>query len=208
MAESVQSDKQFDGQIDPEIAERLGLGGDAAGQVKKTVKKMVRAGELEFGPNHLVLPMDPDHPARESFGPPKPPKGEGPTVIGGEGPAAAGKPAPEGKKGRRGRSKDYIVGTLRRVGLGRVGGGTSVNSVPFETWMEVDMRSESPQSLARIEQAFLDAMDRRLREENQLRREGEHPPEGKNRRDLRHDRRVGGRLGQRRRVRHGGVGAR
>jgi acetylornithine deacetylase/succinyl-diaminopimelate desuccinylase-like protein len=38
--------------------------------------------------------------------------------------------------------------------------------------MEVDMRSESPQSLERIEEVFLDAMDRALAEENALRREG------------------------------------
>jgi acetylornithine deacetylase/succinyl-diaminopimelate desuccinylase-like protein len=54
-----------------------------------------------------------------------------------------------------------------------MGGGTSVNSVPFETWMEVDMRSESPASLAAIERSFLAAMDRGLEEENALRREGE-----------------------------------
>ena len=58
--------------------------------------------------------------------------------------------------------------------VGRVGGGTSVNSIPFETWMEVDMRSLSPESLARIERAFLDAMQRGLDGENALRREG--PP--------------------------------
>jgi len=68
--------------------------------------------------------------------------------------------------------------TLTRSGpttsynVGRVGGGTSVNSVPFETWMEVDMRSESPESLTRIEAAFLAAMDRGVVEENALRREG------------------------------------
>ena len=56
--------------------------------------------------------------------------------------------------------------------VGRVGGGTSVNSVPSETWMEVDMRSHSPESLARIERAFLDAMQRGLDGENALRREG------------------------------------
>lgn len=72
-----------------------------------------------------------------------------------------------------------VADTLTRSGprtsynVGRVGGGTSVNSVPFETWMEVDMRSESPESLARIEQAFLAAMDRGAAEENELRREGD-----------------------------------
>jgi hypothetical protein len=38
--------------------------------------------------------------------------------------------------------------------------------------MEVDMRSESPASLMRIEQAFIDAMNRGLEGENALRREG------------------------------------
>ena len=52
-------------------------------------------------------------------------------------------------------------------------GGASVNSVPFESWMEVDMRSESPASLARIEQAFLVAVDRGAAEENELRRGGD-----------------------------------
>ena len=66
---------------------------------------------------------------------------------------------------RRGPRTSYNVGVI--------GGGTSVNSVPFESWMEVDMRSESPESLDRIERAFLAAMDRALAEENALRREGE-----------------------------------
>lgn len=68
--------------------------------------------------------------------------------------------------------------TLTRSGprtsynVGRVGGGTSVNSIPFESWMEVDMRSVSPESLARIERAFLAAMQRGVSEENALRRDG------------------------------------
>jgi acetylornithine deacetylase/succinyl-diaminopimelate desuccinylase-like protein len=66
---------------------------------------------------------------------------------------------------RHGPRTSYNVGTM--------GGGTSVNSIPFETWMEVDMRSESPESLARVEGAFLAAMDRALEEENALRRRGE-----------------------------------
>lgn len=35
--------------------------------------------------------------------------------------------------------------------IGRIGGGTSINSIPFESWMEVDMRSVSPKSLGEIE---------------------------------------------------------
>ena len=56
--------------------------------------------------------------------------------------------------------------------VGRLGGGTSVNSIPFEAWMEVDMRSVSEESLGRIDAAFREAMERALREENALRRDG------------------------------------
>ena len=35
-----------------------------------------------------------------------------------------------------------------------VGGGTSVNSIPDSIWLEVDMRSESPEELARIDGQF------------------------------------------------------
>lgn len=68
--------------------------------------------------------------------------------------------------------------TLTRSGprtsynVGRMGGGTSVNAIPFETWIEVDMRSESPASLGTIESAFVAAMERALVEENGLRRDG------------------------------------
>ncbi len=71
-----------------------------------------------------------------------------------------------------------VADTLTRSGprtsynVGRIGGGTSVNSIPFEAWMEVDMRSLSPASLDRIEQVFLAAMDRAVVEENALAREG------------------------------------
>lgn len=71
-----------------------------------------------------------------------------------------------------------VADTLTRSGpktsynVGRLGGGTSVNSIPFETWMEIDMRSLSPESLDRIEGVFLAAMQRGLDEENALRREG------------------------------------
>lgn len=73
-----------------------------------------------------------------------------------------------------------VADTLTRNGartsynVGRIGGGTSVNSIPAETWMEVDMRSESPESLERIEKVFLETVQRGLEEENALRRSG--PP--------------------------------
>ncbi|NNM35243.1 MAG: peptidase dimerization domain-containing protein, partial [Gemmatimonadetes bacterium] len=73
-----------------------------------------------------------------------------------------------------------VADTLTRTGprtsynVGRLGGGTSVNSVPFEAWMEVDMRSVSPESLDRIDRALHQAVTRALDHENGLRREG--PP--------------------------------
>ncbi len=51
--------------------------------------------------------------------------------------------------------------------VGRVGGGTSVNSIPFEGWMEVDMRSSDPASLAAVDAAFQKAVDAAVIEENQ-----------------------------------------
>ena len=51
--------------------------------------------------------------------------------------------------------------------VGRVGGGTSVNSIPFESWMEVDMRSSDPASLAAVDASFQRAVDAAVVEENQ-----------------------------------------
>lgn len=58
--------------------------------------------------------------------------------------------------------------------VGRIGGGTSVNSVPYESWMEVDMRSLDPASLAGIEELFLSAVQDGLEAQNRIRRRG--PP--------------------------------
>jgi acetylornithine deacetylase/succinyl-diaminopimelate desuccinylase-like protein len=56
--------------------------------------------------------------------------------------------------------------------VGRIGGGTSINSIPYEAWMEVDMRSESPESLEVIASAFERAMADGVEEESRLRRDG------------------------------------
>jgi len=50
--------------------------------------------------------------------------------------------------------------------IGRIGGGTSVNSIPFETWMEVDMRSLSPEKLKGIEQILLSQVNKALDDYN------------------------------------------
>jgi acetylornithine deacetylase/succinyl-diaminopimelate desuccinylase-like protein len=51
--------------------------------------------------------------------------------------------------------------------VGRTGGGTSVNSIPFEAWIEVDMRSSDPASLAAVDAMFQKAVDAAVLEENQ-----------------------------------------
>ena len=50
--------------------------------------------------------------------------------------------------------------------VGVVGGGTSVNSIPYETWMDVDMRSVSPQELNVLVDKFTPAMTEAAKEEN------------------------------------------
>ncbi|MBV8833943.1 MAG: M20/M25/M40 family metallo-hydrolase [Acidobacteriaceae bacterium] len=51
--------------------------------------------------------------------------------------------------------------------VGRVGGGTSVNAIPFEAWMEVDMRSADVNSLNAVNDKFKAALNEAVQEENQ-----------------------------------------
>lgn len=50
--------------------------------------------------------------------------------------------------------------------IGRIGGGTSVNSIPFESWMEVDMRSVSSKRLDEIEVIFTKEVSRAVKDYN------------------------------------------
>ena len=50
--------------------------------------------------------------------------------------------------------------------VGVVSGGTSVNSIPFETRMQVDMRSSSPEELAKVEAALRSSVVAAVAEEN------------------------------------------
>src|SRR5580698_2270066 len=50
--------------------------------------------------------------------------------------------------------------------VGRVGGGTSVNAIPFDAWMEVDMRSADPASLKALDTKFNAAVKEAVEEEN------------------------------------------
>jgi acetylornithine deacetylase/succinyl-diaminopimelate desuccinylase-like protein len=51
--------------------------------------------------------------------------------------------------------------------VGRVGGGTSVNSIAFEAWMEVDLRSSDASALAAVDADFHAAVEAALRAENE-----------------------------------------
>jgi tripeptide aminopeptidase len=51
--------------------------------------------------------------------------------------------------------------------VGRVGGGTSINAIPSECWMEVDLRSSDPRALAALDASVLNAVDAAVRDENQ-----------------------------------------
>ena len=50
--------------------------------------------------------------------------------------------------------------------VGRVGGGTSVNAIPFECWMEVDMRSADKDALEAVNTKFKAAIQQAVDEEN------------------------------------------
>ena len=50
--------------------------------------------------------------------------------------------------------------------VGRVGGGTSVNAIPFEAWMEVDMRSADKASLEAVHTKFKAAVQEAVEGEN------------------------------------------
>ena len=53
--------------------------------------------------------------------------------------------------------------------VGVVGGGTSVNSIPIDMFMDVDMRSESPAELRKIDAAFKQLVAEAVDDENRTR---------------------------------------
>ncbi len=65
------------------------------------------------------------------------------------------------------------TGSPASYNVGRIGGGTSVNAVPHESWAEIDMRSVDPNQIDRLEGALRDAVTRALDEQNRARDRGE-----------------------------------
>ena len=64
------------------------------------------------------------------------------------------------------------VGEKTSYNVGRIGGGTSINSIPFESWMEIDMRSGSQDKLDEIDAILQAAIEQALQEENAGRLDG------------------------------------
>lgn len=58
------------------------------------------------------------------------------------------------------------------LSVGRIRGGTSVNAIPEEAWMEVDVRSERQHQIARLEAEFLQRVRGAVDAENRARRSG------------------------------------
>ncbi len=59
-----------------------------------------------------------------------------------------------------------VAKTKTSFNVGKIGGGTSVNSIPFESWMEVDMRSEDDESLGKMDSIFKSSLEKGLNEYN------------------------------------------
>ena len=64
------------------------------------------------------------------------------------------------------------VGEKTSYNVGRVGGGTSINSIAFESWMEIDMRSGNQDKLDDIDAVLQAAIEQALQEENAARLDG------------------------------------
>jgi tripeptide aminopeptidase len=64
------------------------------------------------------------------------------------------------------------TGPRTSYNVGVVGGGTSVNSIPFEAWMEVDMRSVDATRLLQIDSLFRGTVEAAVAEQNGRRARG------------------------------------
>ena len=64
-------------------------------------------------------------------------------------------------------------GSKASYSVGRIGGGTSVNSIAYESWMEVDMRSGDQARLDELDSALHAAVAQALQKENATRSAGD-----------------------------------
>lgn len=63
-------------------------------------------------------------------------------------------------------------GSKTTYNVGRIGGGTSVNSIAFESWMEVDLRSGDQAKLDAVDAVLQRAVQKALQDENAARTDG------------------------------------
>jgi acetylornithine deacetylase/succinyl-diaminopimelate desuccinylase-like protein len=82
---------------------------------------------------------------------------------------AFGTPSPVGAMGRAvAKISEFQVpaGSQTTFNVGRIGGGTSVNSIPSDAWMEVDLRSVERAALAALDVSLDKALNAAVAEEN------------------------------------------
>jgi acetylornithine deacetylase/succinyl-diaminopimelate desuccinylase-like protein len=65
--------------------------------------------------------------------------------------------------------------TRTTLTVARIGGGTSVNAIPEEAWMEIDLRSEEMPTLVRLEEEVRRVVQGAVAEESVARRHGSRP---------------------------------
>ena len=65
------------------------------------------------------------------------------------------------------------TGSPASYNVGRVGGGTSVNAVPHDSWAEIDLRSVDPDQVDRLERVLRESVARAIDEQNRARDRGE-----------------------------------
>jgi tripeptide aminopeptidase len=72
------------------------------------------------------------------------------------------------------QASEFVAdGPRTSYNVGVIGGGTSVNSIPFEAWLEVDMRSVEAARLLGIDSVFRHSVQQGLEEQNGARQRGE-----------------------------------
>tara|TARA_B100000780_G_scaffold204933_1_gene145587 strand:- start:3444 stop:4727 length:1284 start_codon:yes stop_codon:yes gene_type:complete len=70
-------------------------------------------------------------------------------------------------------NKYTLEGPKTSYNIGIVQGGTSVNSIPFESIMEIDIRSIEPSRLDVMQELLYDAVNDALKKQNKIKRKGE-----------------------------------
>lgn len=71
------------------------------------------------------------------------------------------------------RAAEFVAeGPRTSYNVGVIGGGASINAVPGEAWMEVDLRSVDPDRLSAIDELFLEVVEEALEEQNAARQHG------------------------------------